>query len=265
VVVDNGSPDGSAERLARELPACRHVALATNVGFAQGCNAGAAALAGDAYVFVNNDAFVHGAGAVSRLLGAFGDPRVGIAVPRLLNADLSVQSSVIPLTSARVALARASGLSRLVPDHLQPRWSTHWRHGNSREIECAVGAVVAVRGEAWAALGGFDTGSFMYAEDIDLCWRARKLGWRIWFQHDAEFVHLGNASGSQAWTDAGRAERIGRAEAEVIRRHSSTATGWLALRFVRGGLAARWLVFRLIGNRAASATLAGYFRGYGAR
>jgi len=223
VIVDNGSTDGSAARLLEELPDCRHVQLATNVGYAQGCNAGAAALPGAAYVFVNNDAFAHGAGCVDRLLGAFADPSVGIVVPRLLNSDLSVQSSVMPLTSPRVALARASGLSRFIPDRFQPSWSTHWRHGSSREIECALGAVVAVRGEAWDALGGFATGSFMYAEDIDLCWRARKLGWRVWFQHDAEFVHLGNASGSQAWTDASRAERVARAEAEVIRRHSSRA------------------------------------------
>ena len=188
-----------------------------------------------------------------------------LTVPLLLNEDGSVQSSVFPLTRPGVALVRASGLSRFVPDARQPDWSTHWSHDHSRDVECAVGAVVVVRGDAWHELGGWPERSFMYAEDVDLFWRAHELGWRTRFVREARFTHLGNASASARWDDAARAERIGRAEREVIRLHSSRAAAAAALAALNAGLAARLLAFRLRGNRAAAAALAGARRGYRGR
>src|SRR5439155_615326 len=77
---------------------------------------------------------------------------------------------------------------------IQPSLGTHWDHGQSRPVQAATGAVIAVREAAWAALGGFAERRFMYAEDLDLFWRARELGWETRFVAEAEFVHLGNAS-----------------------------------------------------------------------
>src|SRR4051794_32962829 len=123
VVVDNGSGDGSAETLAARLPRCVHLPLEENTGFARGNNAGAARLRGEAYVFVNSDAFAAPGATLAALLAPLAEPRVGLTVPLLLNEDGSVQSSVFPLTRPGVALVRASGLSRFVPDGRQPRWS----------------------------------------------------------------------------------------------------------------------------------------------
>ena len=145
VVVDDGSGDDSADRLARELPDCRVVRLEQSVGYA---NAGAAALAGTSYLILNNDAFVHTPGSVGRMLEALSCERVAIVVPRLVNPDLTLQPSVRPIDTPSVALVRASGLSRFVPNRHQPNWSTHWDHAESREIHAADGAVLPVRGEA---------------------------------------------------------------------------------------------------------------------
>ena len=65
VVVDNGSTDDSHDRFRAELPDCVVTRLDENVGFARGANAGARQLDGDAYLFVNNDAFVHAPGSVA--------------------------------------------------------------------------------------------------------------------------------------------------------------------------------------------------------
>jgi N-acetylglucosaminyl-diphospho-decaprenol L-rhamnosyltransferase len=265
VVVDNGSADGSAAQLTARLPECAHVALEENGGFARGNNAGAATLAGDAYVFVNSDAFAAPGATLAALLAPLAEERIGLTVPLLRNEDGSVQSSVFPLTRPGVALVRASGLSRFVPDAQQPRWSTHWSHDRSRDVECAVGAVVAVRADAWEELGGWPERSFMYGEDVDLFWRARELGWRARFVREAVFTHLGNASASARWDDAARAERVGRAEREVIRLHSSRAASAAALAALTGGLAARRAWFRLRGNEEAAAALDGALRGYRGR
>ena len=262
VVVDNASGDGSDERIRRELPDCRLVALERNLGFARGNNAGARVLPGSAYLFVNSDAFVHRRGSVERLLAAIEDPRVGVAVPRLLNEDLTLQPSVVPTSSPLPELVRASGLSRFAPNDLQPSLGTHWDHAASRAIQAATGAVVAVRGDAWETLGGFEESRFMYAEDIDLCWRARERGWEVRFVAEAEFMHLGNASAGSRWNDAERAERVARAEAAMIREHLPRGRAAVTLALMALGVGGRALFHRIAGDGRKAETMRAWFRGY---
>jgi N-acetylglucosaminyl-diphospho-decaprenol L-rhamnosyltransferase len=262
VLVDNASGDGSVERFRAELPAARIVALDENVGFARGNNAGAAALDGRAYLFVNSDAFVHRPGSVRRLVDAVSAPEVGVAVPRLLNEDLTLQPSVVPTSSPLPELVRASGLSRCVPNRWQPSVGTHWDHSESRSIQAAMGAVLAVAAGAWQALGGFAEARFMYAEDLDLCWRAGELGFEVRFLADAEFVHLGSTSAGHRWSDPERAERVARAEAAMIREHLPPARATLTLALMAAGVGSRAVVRRAIGNPEGAATLRGWWRGY---
>lgn len=262
VVVDNGSADDSYTRFQREIGECMLLRLEQNVGFARGSNTGARALAGEAYLFVNNDAFVHAPKSVANLLACLDDEAVGVAAPRVLNPDLTLQPTVVPESSPAVELVRASGLSRFVPNRFQPAWSTHWDHSQAREIRAINGAVVLVRHATWDELGGFEEQSYMYTEDLDLCWRARKHGWKVWFTPESEFIHLGNVSSGRHWTNPRRAEMIGRAQAAMIRRHMSPLPARLTLGFISAGLAARWLAFTLARDRQAAATARGGLRGY---
>jgi N-acetylglucosaminyl-diphospho-decaprenol L-rhamnosyltransferase len=262
VLVDNGSQDESADRFANELPECRLVRLEQNVGYASAANAGAAAVAGSAYLILNNDAFVHRPGSIARMLDALDRDRIGVVVPRLLNPDLTLQPTVKPIDTPAVALVRASGLSRFIPNRHQPNWSTHWDHTESREI-CAVdGAVLLVRGDAWDALGGFSPRTYMYAEDTDLCWRTRRLGWKIWFESAAEFVHLGNATASRRWSDPERAERWSRSEARLVREQLSAVPATLSILFTAAGLAGRAGVFGVRRERDRAASVRAQLRGY---
>jgi N-acetylglucosaminyl-diphospho-decaprenol L-rhamnosyltransferase len=262
VIVDNASGDGSAGRIRAELPAATVVETAENLGFARANNVGARALPGSAYAFVNSDAFVRRGGTVARLLGALDDPAVGIAIPRLRNEDGSLQPTVVPLSSPLPEAVRASGLSRWVPNRLQPALGTHWDHGTTRDIHAAIGPVLVVRGALWDALGGFDEHSFMYAEDLDLFRRARRLGWRSRFVAEAEFTHLGGASAEQRWSTPERAERVAAAEAAMVVEHLGRARGWLTVLIMCAGVGGRALALRLAGRRDAAAGQAGWLRGY---
>jgi GT2 family glycosyltransferase len=262
VVVDNASGDGSAERLRGALGESRVVALDENVGFARGNNLGARAMPGDPYLFVNSDAYVHAPGSVPRLLAALDDRRVGIAVPRLLNPDLTLQPSVVPASTPLPELVRASGLSRFVPNRLQPSLGTYWDHSESRAIQAAMGAVLLVRGRAWDELNGFDERLFMYAEELDLFRRAASRGWQARFVAEAEFVHLGGASADQRWSQPERAERVARTEAALIREHLGPWRGRLTVALMAVGVGARAIVHRIRGNRDAARTQRAWLRGY---
>jgi len=262
VVVDNASGDGSDERLRRELPDTTLVALDENLGFARGSNLGARALAGDAYLFVNSDAFVRTPGSVERLTRALDDPAVGIAVPRLCNEDLTLQASVVPASTPLPELVRASGLSRFLPNRLQPALGTHWDHSQSRRIQAATGAVLLVRGETWGKLGGFDERTFMYGEDLDMFRRAAMHGWEAQFVADAEFVHLGGASAQQRWGDPQRAERVARAHAAMVRDQLGPVRAFLTVRLMAAGVGARALFHRIRGDRRAAEAQSAWFRGY---
>ena len=252
VVVDNGSTDDSAERFRQELPDCVVVALPENVGYARAANAGARRLPGSAYLVTNNDAFVHRPGSVQKLLDALADATVGLVAPRLRNEDLTLQPTVRPLPTAGAAVLRAAALGRLVPNRWQPGWSHHWDHAESRAIEAADGAVYLVRGETWDALGGYNEARRMYGEDSDLCWRTLNLGWRIWFAADAEFVHLGNATGSRRWTNPQRSSMIGREESRLIREQLRPLLARLSTSLY---LTWRGAAYALTGDRQAAAAV----------
>jgi N-acetylglucosaminyl-diphospho-decaprenol L-rhamnosyltransferase len=261
VVVENGATAANWGRISTELSDCVLVRIEENVGFAKAMNTGARVLSGSAYLLVNNDAFVQKPGSLSALVQALGREGVGIAVPRLLNEDLTLQPSVAPFTTPLTALVRASGLSRFLPNRWQPHLSTHWDHGRSREVEAAVGAVIAVEAAVWEKLGGLWETSFMYAEDLDLCWRARRDGWKTWFAADAEFVHLGGTSSDRRWSSRERAQYVARAEANMIRRQLSPARAAATLGLVRLGLAVRVAYFSLVGNSTGAQSCRGSLEG----
>lgn len=265
-IVDNGSGDGSCERFAEELPGVRVLPLESNEGFAAANNRGSALFPGaGAYLFVNSDAFVHRPGSVKALLRALERERVALAVPRLLNPDLSLQRTVVALPTPAVALAQASGVSRALPNRAQPRWGTRWDHSTAREIASATGAVIAVRGTVWRSLGGFSERAHLYAEDHDLFWRARKLGWAAWFTPEAEFRHIGGGSTGSVFSEPGRAAAVAEAESALIRAHLSPRAAATTLRLRQAGHAVRLLRDAARFDRRGVAEHLAYVRGFGGR
>jgi GT2 family glycosyltransferase len=262
VVVDNGSKDDSHERFQRELEGCVLHRIEQNAGYGRAANAGARELRGSSYLLINSDAFLHTPGSLRALVRALRDRSVGMVMPRILNEDLTLQPTVTALQTPGVALVRASGLSRFVPNRWQPSWSTHWDHSSSREIQAAAAVVILVREEAWNRLGGFDERIYFYAEDLDICMRLRQAGWKVWFESDSEFVHVGQGSTVRRWPTPARAEMIGRSEAMMTRRLQSPAASRLSIGFIAAGLSARYAYYSAVGRPEAAAAFRAELRGY---
>jgi GT2 family glycosyltransferase len=173
IVVDNAGSD----RAVAEPFGIRLVEPGRNLGFAGGCNRGAAEANGEVLVFLNPDTVVD-PGALSRLAETLQDPSIGIAMarlrllarPELLNSG----GNVVHLTG----LAWAGSYE-------QPAESV----SELRDVPYASGAALAIRTELFRELGGFTAELFMYQEDLELSWRARLYGLRVVIAPQADVYH----------------------------------------------------------------------------
>jgi GT2 family glycosyltransferase len=176
VVVDNGSTDVTAARLGN-YGWIEVISNDANRGFAAGCNQGAEVAQGDVIVFLNNDT-VLAPGWLEELLGPFSDPEVGATGPRSNNVSGSqlVRDAAYRADEAASVCAFAESWRR--------------RHTNrTTESPRLAGFCVAVRTEAFRAIGGFDEGYPIGGfEDDDLCMELRAAGYRLLVAHGA-FVH----------------------------------------------------------------------------
>lgn len=266
LIVDNGSKDGSYEEITGQLQGVEVIRLEENIGYARAANVGARARVSGDYLFINNDAFVNRQGSVAAMAAALErDAAVGIVTARVLRPDSTVQPTVVALQTPAVAFVRASGLSRFIPNRWQPSWGTHWDQSSSREIQAVSTVAVLVRRAAWEQLGGFDEGIFMYGDDLDFCFRARRNGWKVWLTADAEFLHIGGGATVSRWSNPKRREMHGRAEAQMIRRNMSRPAAWASLTFMSAGLLGRYVVHRIAGHRAAAESMHSTVKGLRAR
>ncbi|HZP31490.1 MAG TPA: glycosyltransferase family 2 protein [Acidimicrobiia bacterium] len=189
VVVDNGSRDGSIARLERRCPAARVVDPGANVGYAGGANAGIAVTTTPVVAVCNPDLVVR-PGTAAALIARFDDPGVAAAGPRIRNPDGSTYPSARSVPSHVDAVGH--GLFGL----LWPAnpFSTRYRQLDAdpsvaRDVDWVSGAAIWLRRDALDAVGGWDDGYFMYVEDVDLCWRLGRAGWRIVYEPGGEVEH----------------------------------------------------------------------------
>ncbi|MGH9016310.1 MAG: glycosyltransferase [Acidimicrobiales bacterium] len=226
VVVDNASTDGSSDGVDAD-PIVRVVRTGTNLGYGSGANRGLALVGADLVLVSNPDVTVH-RGAVALLAAAFAaDPTLAIAGPCIRSAAGVRYPSARRFPSMTVAAGhvllglvapqnrfsrryRMAELDTASPSPLSPGASSPAEPGTAEPgtaepgiaepgigataVDWVSGACFMARGRALKELGGFDEAFFMYLEDVDLCWRAHRAGWRVAYVPGAEVTHVQGTS-----------------------------------------------------------------------
>ena len=183
IVVDDGSRDHTCELLAAEVPAVRVVRLETNGGFAVAANAGVRAARGAIVMLLNSDAIVTG-GALTALLSAFTDERLGIAGAQLVNEDGTPQWSGGRTPTLPWLIGVVSGLGSLA------RFFRRRASGTQpRVVDWVSGAAMAFRAEVWKTAGPLSERYRFYCQDLEFCLRARAAGWNVRIVDAARVVH----------------------------------------------------------------------------
>jgi hypothetical protein len=178
IVVDNASPDKSAEIVQRSFPSVKLIQLESNVGYGEACNVGARNSSGTYLIFLNNDTVVQ-EGWLPELVSSLRDHSVGAVCSKVL------------LPGTPETIDSCGGVS----DIYGFAWSRgkgeidQGQYDHSPECFYAVGSSLAIRRDAFESVGGFDNELFMYLEDVDLSWRLRLLGLRVLYLPRSKVIH----------------------------------------------------------------------------
>lgn len=198
IVVDNHSTDGSQEMVRRKHPSVKLICNASNVGFAHGNNQGIKASTGRYVSLVNSDVKVLPNCHDKLVEYMDANPEIGIAGPRVLNGDLTLQSSCRRFPSLWNNVCDAFAFRRFFPNSafFAGEHMLYFKHDRVIFPDVLVGCFLFARTKAVQEFGLLDEEFFMYGEDINWCLRCWEAGWKIAFYPEAEAIHYRGGSSS---------------------------------------------------------------------
>jgi GT2 family glycosyltransferase len=184
VVVDNDSSDGSAAAVTDEFPQATVLAQPKNLGYGRAANIGLERCQGRFVLLLSPEVVVEPQ-AVGRLADfLLTRPDAGAVGPRLLLPDGKLDPDArraFPLPST--LFYRTVGLSRLFPK--SPRFGRynmgHIPETEAHEMDAGSGACLMFRMATLDRVGFFDPRYFMSGEDLDLCYRLKLGGWKVFY------------------------------------------------------------------------------------
>lgn len=195
IVIDNASSDGSVAMVQADFPQVILIANPDNRGFAAANNQGFSLAQGRYILLLNSDTIVLGGvlGASVRYLDAH--PRVGAMGCRVLNPDLTMQSTCAMWPSLLNLVLLTSGLWKLSwPRFLGRYQMKDWARDSERSVDSITGCYLMLRREVLDQVGPLDEAFYFFGEETDWCRRMREAGWELRFAPVGEIIHYGSAS-----------------------------------------------------------------------
>lgn len=193
-VIDNQSTDGSVKMLINEFPGVHVIRMAENRGYAASYNYGLSVIKSDYYILINSDIEVT-PGFIEPIIQLMESaPEIGICQPKLLSLS---EKNIFEYAGAAGGWIDWTGYPFTRGRVLLTIEDDHGQYDATEEIFWASGACMFLKAEVYKKIGGFYEYYWMHQEDIDLCWRAQKAGFRIFSCPGSIVYHVGG--GSLSW------------------------------------------------------------------
>ncbi|HEY8309742.1 MAG TPA: glycosyltransferase family 2 protein [Gemmatimonadaceae bacterium] len=194
VVVADNRPDAGHARKIAEQHSAEYLPMTENLGYGGAMNVAVAALPDTVeWVLISNPDVVLGPGALDAMV-AVGDEddSIGSIGPAVRTMDGEIYPSARAIPSIRTGVGHALFANLW---HSNP-WTKSYltesdAAGTRRDAGWLSGSCVLVRRSAFTRLAGFDTGYFMYFEDVDLGFRLGKAGYRNVYEPSISVTHIG--------------------------------------------------------------------------
>ncbi|MBI4096241.1 MAG: glycosyltransferase family 2 protein [Candidatus Levybacteria bacterium] len=194
IVVDNNSVDDSVLAISSLFLKNFSVKLILNkenLGFAKGCNIGAKAAKGKYILFLNSDTQVEDEGFIQMAVFLDKNPKIAILGGKLRNSDGSIQRSAGKFYNLLSLIIMLFGLERFGFLRSSPN--------KIQKVDWVSGACMMVRSDIFKKLSGFDESLFMYVEDMEICFRAKKLDFLTYFYPNISLRHKSLGSSNRTF------------------------------------------------------------------
>ena len=191
VVADNGSSDNSRVVVEQEFPTVRYLQLETNYGFAEGYNRALNQIEAEYYLLLNSDVEVteNWLSPLIEMMDA--DSSIGACQPKIRQTE---KPEYFEYAGAAGGFIDRFGYPFCRGRLLDVVEKDEGQHNQSGEIFWGTGACLMVRSSIWKELGGLDAHFWAHMEEIDLCWRMKNRGYKVFYNHQSIVHHVGGGS-----------------------------------------------------------------------
>ena len=192
IVVDNNSKDHSQEMLKRDFPQVQLIENKRNLGFSRACNQGIKEGQGRYILLLNPDTELTSGGFKKMIDFMDSKPEVGICGPKMMDQEGNLQFSCRSFPSYLTAISSSQSiLNRIFPENFlsQKYLLKEQDHSQIREVDWVSGSCLLAKTEMFEKIGLLDERFYMYVEDVDLCYRAKKSGFSVFYFPLVVVVH----------------------------------------------------------------------------
>lgn len=193
IFIDNASRDDSVALLRSEYAEYTLIENTVNVGFGRANNQAIPLVKGRYMLLLNTDAFVEPDTLRKTISYMDAHPHCGILGVKLIGRDGVLQPSCRYFPTPFNVFLTRTGLGKFFP-WIKMVDDMNWDHASTRECDWAPGCYLLIRREVVDQVGLFDERYFLYSEEVDLCYAAKKAGWKVNYYADTTVVHLGGES-----------------------------------------------------------------------
>jgi len=191
IVCDNNSADDTLKIVGEiRTEKLRVLVNKENLGFAKGINLGAKQARGKFLLFINPDS-VFLEGDIFSLVKKFEDEKVAIVGGRILQRNGKPELSCGKFYNFSNTLLLALGL--------EEKFGVRFSPVKDRVVDFVSGGFMMVKKEIFEKANGFDEKLFMYTEDMELCFRLKKQGYKVLFSSSATIKHAGQGSANRSF------------------------------------------------------------------
>jgi GT2 family glycosyltransferase len=191
VIGDNASTDDSIEFIQKNYPQITLIQNDKNYGFAGGYNRVLAQVEADYYVILNSDVEVS-PGWIEPIIQAMeSDPSVAAAQPKILS---SLQPTHFEYSGAAGGYLDKFGYPFCRGRIFEKIEIDEGQYDDPISVFWASGAALFIKSKIWKESGGFDEDFFAHMEEIDLCWRIKRMGYNIKYYPFSEVYHVGGGA-----------------------------------------------------------------------
>jgi riboflavin kinase/FMN adenylyltransferase len=190
-IIDNNSTDSSCQYLEHHYPEIHLIKLRRNYGFAGGYNKGLAQIVADYFVLINSDLIIKTDWITGIINKMQEEPDILVVQPKIIDLNDQTKFEYAGASGGYIDILGYPFCRGRIIDMIE---TDHGQYDNQEEIFWASGAAMIINAYAFKAIGGFDNDYFAHQEEIDLCWRLKRIGGKIICMPESVVYHLGGGT-----------------------------------------------------------------------